>query len=141
MCRDVGLCRFLERNSDELKLEVDGQIEKYQILKVVEFDSDRKRMSVVVQNPDGKVINFIKGADVAIIPRVLKSKDITEIIRIQDEFASKGLRTLLFGQKILDCTPDSLKEMPVEDLENNIELLGVTALEDLLQDKVADCIK
>ena len=47
----------------------------------------------------------------------------------------------MFGQKIIDCTPDSLKDMPVEDLENNIELLGVTALEDLLQDKVADCIK
>ena len=31
--------------------------------------------------------------------------------------------------------------MPEEDLENNIELLGVTALEDLLQDKVADCIR
>jgi len=88
MCSDVGLCRFLERNSDELKLEVDGKIEQYHILKVVEFDSDRKRMSVIVQTPDGKIINFIKGADVAIIPRVSKSEDITEIIRIQDEFAS-----------------------------------------------------
>ena len=88
MCRDVGLCRFLERNSDELKLEVDGQIEQYHILKVVEFDSDRKRMSVIVQTPDKKIINFIKGADVAIIPRVSKSEDITEIIRIQDKFAS-----------------------------------------------------
>jgi magnesium-transporting ATPase (P-type) len=47
----------------------------------------------------------------------------------------------LFGQKILNCTTDSLKDMPEEDLENNIELLGVTALEDLLQDKVADCIR
>lgn len=88
MCRDVGLCRFLERNSDELKLEVNGQIEQYHILKVVEFDSDRKRMSVIVQTPDKKIINFIKGADVAIIPRVSKSEDITEIIRIQDKFAS-----------------------------------------------------
>ena len=48
MCRDVGLCKFLERDADEIKLEVQGQVEKYKILKVVEFNSDRKRMSVVV---------------------------------------------------------------------------------------------
>ena len=70
MCRDVGLCKFIARDSDELTLEVDGQTEKYKILRVIEFNSERKRMSVIVQTHDGKVINFIKGADVTITPRI-----------------------------------------------------------------------
>jgi magnesium-transporting ATPase (P-type) len=45
-------------------------------LKVVEFTSDRKRMSVIVKREgDGKVINFIKGADIAIIPRLNKADE------------------------------------------------------------------
>ena len=49
----------------------------------------------------------------------------------------------MFGQKVLssDLTKDSLKDMPHEDFEDGIELLGITALEDLLQDNVAECIK
>jgi magnesium-transporting ATPase (P-type) len=60
-----------------------------------------------------------------------------------DEFAGQGLRTLMFGQKILspDLTKESMKETTAEELEGDIELLGVTALEDLLQDNVAKCIK
>jgi phospholipid-translocating ATPase len=91
MCRDVGLCRFVERNSDEIKIEVQGKIEKYQIIKVVEFSSDRKRMSVIVKREDGQVINFIKGADIAIIPRISKSSDDAknqDTIKQMDEFAS-----------------------------------------------------
>jgi magnesium-transporting ATPase (P-type) len=30
---------------------------------VIEFNSDRKRMSVVLKNPDGKVVVYTKGAD------------------------------------------------------------------------------
>ena len=75
MCRDVGLCKFIARDSDELTLEVDGQTEKYKILRVIEFNSERKRMSVIVQTHDGKVINFIKGADVTITPRITQTQD------------------------------------------------------------------
>jgi phospholipid-translocating ATPase len=81
MCRDVGFVQFLERDADFIKIDVQGQIERYEILKVVEFTSDRKRMSVVVRREhDGKVINFIKGADIAIIPRLAKTDDSEETI-------------------------------------------------------------
>ena len=50
-----------------------GNIEKYQILKMIEFTSDRKRMSMVVKRMnDGRVFNFIKGADFAIVPRLME---------------------------------------------------------------------
>jgi phospholipid-translocating ATPase len=62
----------VERDSNSIKIRVDqNNIEQYEILRVVEFDSNRKRMSVVVKRfSDGKIINFIKGADIAIISRL-----------------------------------------------------------------------
>lgn len=62
----------MERDSNSIKIRVDqNSIEQYEILRVVEFDSNRKRMSVVVKRfSDGKIINFVKGADIAIITRL-----------------------------------------------------------------------
>jgi magnesium-transporting ATPase (P-type) len=66
-----------------------GTVEKYEILKVVDFTSDRKRMSVVVKREnDGKVINFIKGADIAIIPRMIKTDSSDDTIELMDKLAS-----------------------------------------------------
>jgi phospholipid-translocating ATPase len=68
MCRDAGLAYFIERDSNMIKICVKGIIEIYEILRVLEFDSDRKRMSVIVRREsDGKIINFMKGADMVII--------------------------------------------------------------------------
>ena len=62
----------MERDSNSIKIRIDQNIiEQYEILRVVEFDSNRKRMSVVVKRfSDGKIINFVKGADIAIITRL-----------------------------------------------------------------------
>lgn len=62
----------MERDSNSIKIRVDqNSIEQYEILRVIEFDSNRKRMSVVVKRfSDGKIINFVKGADIAIITRL-----------------------------------------------------------------------
>lgn len=68
MCRDSGFVSFKHRDSDEITIEVLGKEERYKIIRVIEFSSDRKRMSVVVKNlENGKILNFVKGADMAII--------------------------------------------------------------------------
>ena len=37
----------------------------FEVLRKMEFNSDRKRMSVLLKDPiDGKLILFIKGADI-----------------------------------------------------------------------------
>ena len=115
----------------------------YEILKVVEFTSDRKRMSVIVKREsDGKVINFIKGADIAIIPRLVKAEGNEDMIDFMDKFASQGLRTLMFGMRELSplTTKKSIEADDVANFEGEIELLGVTGLEDLLQDNVKNCL-
>lgn len=47
-----------------------GVTVKYELLNVIEFTSTRKRMSVIVRSPDGKIIVMTKGADSIIIPRL-----------------------------------------------------------------------
>jgi len=72
----------------------------------MEFNSDRKRMSILCRDPtDGKIKLYIKGADSIIIDRLDKSQYPKEIKQNIDWFldtASKqGLRTLLMGMKIV----------------------------------------
>lgn len=47
-------------------------------------------MSVIVQREDGQVINYIKGADISIIPLISKSSDqakIQETTKLMDDLA------------------------------------------------------
>ncbi|VDK61494.1 unnamed protein product [Anisakis simplex] len=45
-----------------------GFILKYKVLHVLPFDSDRKRMSVIVRDRMGRIVVYCKGADSAILP-------------------------------------------------------------------------
>ena len=49
--------------------------ETYEIMDVIEFSSKRKRMSIIIRMPDGRLCIFTKGADSAILPR-LKQKQL-----------------------------------------------------------------
>ncbi|KAK8085558.1 hypothetical protein PG997_006829 [Apiospora hydei] len=51
-------------------LDGDDRTEIYEILDIIEFSSARKRMSIVVRYPDGRICLICKGADSAILPRL-----------------------------------------------------------------------
>ncbi|RSL91781.1 hypothetical protein CEP51_000125 [Fusarium floridanum] len=53
-------------------LEPNGEpdVQLFQILDVIEFDSDRKRMSTILQCPDGRIWLVCKGADTVLLPRL-----------------------------------------------------------------------
>ncbi len=71
MARDVGLCKFIQRDADEIKIQILDSIETYKVLRVIEFTSDRKRMSVIVKNMNNnKMTSFVKGADTTMIPKI-----------------------------------------------------------------------
>lgn len=58
-----------------------------------------------------------------------------------DKMASLGLRTLAFGMK--ECPNidlQALKDQEAGDFEHGLTLLGVTGVEDLLQDNAAKCV-
>lgn len=145
----------------------DGSLKKYRLMHTLPFDSTRKRMSVVVQEPESnKLILYCKGADSTIM-ELLSDADRTgadtepyfnKALEITNYYASHGLRTLCLAKKELN--PDEYSywlaqhneaELALEDrdrllyesacrLECQMSLLGVTGIEDRLQDGVPHCI-
>lgn len=142
MCKEVGFCYFKERGSQHMTLVLEGKEERYELLRIIEFTSDRKMMSVIVKRDDGQIINFVKGADMSMIPRLtLKScSEQKTSLDLMNEYSAQGLRTLIFGMKHLDPSVD-YKNEDTSEIEKDLEMLGVTGLEDLLQENVANCIK
>ena len=74
--KDLGFT-FLSETDHSLSLEVrmPGQEQQntlaYKLFRKVEFNSDRKRMSILVQDPiDQKVKLYVKGADSIILERL-----------------------------------------------------------------------
>ncbi|CAG8972469.1 hypothetical protein HYALB_00001158 [Hymenoscyphus albidus] len=48
---------------------IPGDRQTYEVLNTIEFSSKRKRMSIVVRFPDGRICLFCKGADSVLLPR------------------------------------------------------------------------
>ncbi|RQM16150.1 hypothetical protein DD237_004572 [Peronospora effusa] len=142
---------------------------EFKILDVLEFTSDRKRMSVVAQYPNGEYWVLTKGADNVIYPLLAKSKSnpelLKETMRHLETFGDDGLRTLTIAQRRVDDKEylnwsarfkqanSSLEEIDkrkngqpneidklMTEIEHDLELLGATAIEDKLQNNVPSCI-
>ncbi|XP_011377844.1 probable phospholipid-transporting ATPase IH [Pteropus vampyrus] len=55
-------------------LNRDNDIERFELLEILSFDSVRRRMSVIVRSTTGEIYLFCKGADSSIFPRVIEGK-------------------------------------------------------------------
>ncbi|KHN98825.1 phospholipid-translocating P-type ATPase domain-containing protein [Metarhizium album ARSEF 1941] len=158
--RDMGFT-VLGHSGDGINLNVMGEERHYPILNTIEFNSSRKRMSSIVRMPDGRIVLICKGADSVIYAR-LKRGEQQQLRRETAEhlemFAREGLRTLCIARKDLteaeyrswkkehDEAASALenREEKLENVADMIEqelyLLGGTAIEDRLQDGVPDTI-
>ena len=66
-------------------------LKTFQRLHVLEFDSTRKRMSVIVRNPSGSLALVAKGAESSILP-LCTAGPVFAVNRSIDEYAVQGLR-------------------------------------------------
>ena len=119
-------------------------------------------MSIIVRDKQERKIKlYCKGADSEIKKRLSnKSKNNPITYKIEkklDFFSKKGFRTLMVGYKIIsekeyshwneEIKTYELKKKKnffnklYNKIENNLELLGATVVEDKLQDKVPETIK
>lgn len=136
-----------------------GRKEHFTILDNFPFTSERKRMGIIVREEVSKTIMFyLKGADTAIMPK-LGSVAASFVAEECENLAKDGLRTLVLCCKILtqkeydswktrlqiaakDLKRREAKESEViDELEKDMELLGVTGVEDLLQDGIKTVIE
>uniref|UniRef100_H2ZKH1 Phospholipid-transporting ATPase n=1 Tax=Ciona savignyi TaxID=51511 RepID=H2ZKH1_CIOSA len=134
--------------------------DSYEVLNVLEFNSTRKRMSVIVRAPDGRILLMCKGADNVIYERLSdKSQFLFETENHLRDYAQDGLRTLCFAQAVLDeadykvwndtvyyeastavIDRDIKLAHAYEAIEKNLFLLGASAIEDKLQQGVPETI-
>lgn len=83
---------FISRSNQEVLIQVNGEYEEYELLEVIEFDSTRKRMSIIVRCPNGQLRLFAKGADSVIFERLAIDQDPRTTALHLHEFAVEGLR-------------------------------------------------
>ncbi|XP_018612805.1 probable phospholipid-transporting ATPase IF isoform X1 [Scleropages formosus] len=149
---------FTGIKGENMEIKTFGRLEKYKLLHVLEFDANRRRMSVLLQAPSGVKLLFTKGAESSILPYAI-SGSIEKTKLHVDEFAMKGLRTL-----VVACRRFSSEEYEEVDrrlheartalqhrderlaeafdfIERDLELLGATGVEDKLQEKVQETIE
>ncbi|KAK8940236.1 putative phospholipid-transporting ATPase 9 [Platanthera guangdongensis] len=164
--REIGF-QFYKRTQASIFLyELDPftgtKVERsYNLLNILEFNSTRKRMSVIVQSPEGKLLLLTKGADSIMFERLaMDGRDFEKKTRKYiNEYADAGLRTLVLAYRELDedeyqrfskefmeaknsvsCDREDKIDEVSETIENNLILLGATAVEDKLQNGVPECI-
>ncbi|KAK3393077.1 hypothetical protein B0H63DRAFT_457321 [Podospora didyma] len=158
--RDMGFT-VLGMSNDGIDVNVMGEDRHYPVLNTIEFNSTRKRMSAIIRMPDGRITLFCKGADSVIYSRLKRGeqqelrKDTAQHLEM---FAVEGLRTLCIAERqlseqeyrewrkehdlaamALEHREEKLEEV-ADKIEQDLSLLGGTAIEDRLQDGVPDTI-
>lgn len=153
----VGI-KFVERNRNGCVLSINGRKTIFSILQIFPFTPERKRMGVVVKEMDTKKIFFFeKGADI-VMKNIVKENDWLE--EETKNLSREGLRTLVIGMKYLNekeynCFEKAYSEAKVSlkerqkrinetvdfFLEKDLELLGITGVEDILQDDLCTTLE
>ena len=151
--------KFIGRDQDQnVLLDVHGSQVLVKILNILEFNSDRKRMTVIAEFPDSTIRVLCKGADSVMLARSLTCSYTGSTLSQLEEYASTGLRTLVYSSRTLSQTEyaqwnsdyqaamtdlnqrEKLVARLAERVESDLTLIGATAIEDKLQDKVPETI-
>ncbi|XP_061368191.1 phospholipid-transporting ATPase 2 isoform X2 [Gastrolobium bilobum] len=151
---------FFNKSGNILEVKFNASILQYEVLETLEFTSDRKRMSVVLKDcQNGKILLLSKGADEAILPYARVGQQTRHFIEAVEQYAHLGLRTLCLAWR--ELKGDEYQEWSLmfkeasstlvdrewrvaevcQRVEHDLEILGVTAIEDRLQDGVPETIE
>eukprot|EP00347_Sterkiella_histriomuscorum_P002846 403366575 len=140
---------LIARSANEIIIQniLTKEKETYKVFAEFPFDSTRKRMSLIVQAPDNQI--YLLNA------QLIKQKTLQDL----NAFAVEGLRTLCMGKRKLSSQQyqefadnyqqlktsiESDKDARLNDLfdqmEQDLEYVGSSAIEDKLQDGVPETI-
>ncbi|KAI3448731.1 hypothetical protein Pfo_005396 [Paulownia fortunei] len=153
---------LIERTSGHIVIDIQGERQRFNVLGLHEFDSDRKRMSVILGCPDKTVKVFVKGADTSMFSVIDKSLNLNMVKATEahlHSYSSKGLRTLVIGMRELSASEfeqwqssyesastalmgrAGLLRKVANNIENHLNLLGASGIEDKLQQGVPEAIE
>lgn len=152
-------CKLLVRENENVEISICDQKERYRVRQELEFTSERKRMSVIVEDlKTHKLLMFTKGADEALLDRLRADQNAKPTLTHLDAFADQGLRTLMYCYRELSEEEfakwqeefkeanaalqdrQRKREAAYDNLEKDLVIQGGSAIEDKLQDDVAHTI-
>ena len=154
----VGLTlTFRDRTRIELQSPTGSKL-VYEVLEIFPFTSESKRMGIIVRDVQTSEITFLqKGADV-VMAKIVQRNDWLE--EETANMAREGLRTLVMARRRLneqsyaefkqkhieasvrlDGRNEAMQAVVGEYLERELELLGLTGVEDKLQDDVKSTLE
>lgn len=140
------------RDSAQVALRVQGENVVFEVLHTFAFTSDRKKSSVVCRDPLGRLLLLVKGADTVVLGALSASNSASRILQAREQmkiYSSNGLRVLCIAERELgfdeyrawvarytDLQPEDEAglERLVGELESQLTLVGVSAIEDKIQD-------
>eukprot|EP00002_Diphylleia_rotans_P016511 TRINITY_DN3214_c0_g1_i1.p1 TRINITY_DN3214_c0_g1~~TRINITY_DN3214_c0_g1_i1.p1 ORF type:complete len:1121 (-),score=196.54 TRINITY_DN3214_c0_g1_i1:311-3673(-) len=155
--------RLVSRSLQRIVVDVHDLLCEYKIVDICHFDSTRKMMTVVVEDSNGHIFAYSKGADSSIMQVVEHSSrgsvDCFKRCGVQiHQFATEGYRTLCvafrtmerdecqawrrYMEKAKSTIGNREKKMlkGYRKVEHGLTLLGVTAIEDCLQEGVPETL-
>ncbi|KAF5376750.1 hypothetical protein D9615_007897 [Tricholomella constricta] len=156
--QSIGLTLvFRDRTRIDLKTP-SGELISFDVLDIFPFTSESKRMGIVVRDRKTSEITFLqKGADV-VMAKIVQRNDWLE--EETANMAREGLRTLVMARKRigaqlykdfkarhheasvrLEGRNEAMVAVVAEFLERDLELLGLTGVEDKLQDEVKSTLE
>ncbi|CAD8189038.1 unnamed protein product [Paramecium pentaurelia] len=147
---------------DQIQITIKDCIErkqKYEILNNFPFSSETKRMGIILYNREAnRYIFYVKGAD-AVMKQLVQEHQRGFIDEECENLAREGFRTLVITQKLLTkseyenwkCKFDQANEQienrdteiqkAISLLEKDMEFLGITGVEDKLQEEVCSTLE
>ena len=154
---------FLQSSNDLREIRIGDSIQSFKVLNVLNFSSERKRMSIIIRDKNNIIKLYSKGADCEISKRMSKNSKEDPYsnftLKCVDKLSCKGFRCLMIAYKIIKeeeyiewnnklksgemnlAKKAKIVEQCYDIIEQDLELIGATMVEDKLQDKVAETIK
>lgn len=141
-----------DRKSMTIRHASSNTLLNYEILQLFPFNSDSKRMGIIVKNSQGQIWFYEKGADTSMAPLIKKNDWMDEEVA---NMAREGLRTLVVASRqltqdeyltftsryskaglLMHDRESEMAKVVTEMLEKDLDLLGITGVEDKLQHDV-----
>jgi len=145
-----------EDSPNMIKVQTCTKARCFSVEEIIEFDSTRKRQTVILKDENGAYLILTKGADSHVLPLVTQGP-IKQIENSVLEFSMQGYRTLILCKKLVtkeegdrlvkelaeakSIVNDAARNKALgsinDEIESNLQLMGATAVEDKLQKNVA----
>uniref|UniRef100_A0AAR2JWK6 Phospholipid-transporting ATPase n=1 Tax=Pygocentrus nattereri TaxID=42514 RepID=A0AAR2JWK6_PYGNA len=104
---------FLSRTQDSITVSEMGTENTYEMLALLDFNSDRKRMSIILRFPDGRIRLYCKGADTVIYQRLNPSSKHKETT----QHALDLIGATAIEDKLQDGVPETIAKLAKADIK------------------------